>query len=58
MARRKTVRNRASDAEAKALAAEEALQQRLAEVEAAHADGRLWDLVKDTPSVAEQVQAG
>ena len=57
MARRKLVRDRASDDDAKVLAAEAALQQRLAEVEAAHAEGRLWDLVKDTPPVADQIRA-
>ena len=36
--------------------AEARIDKRLAEVEEAAADGRLYEAVKDTPSVAEQLR--
>jgi hypothetical protein len=35
---------------------DDAVAARLAEVEQAAAEGRLWDLVKDTPSVVDQIR--
>jgi hypothetical protein len=42
--------------DASAEAAEERIRQRLAELEQAEAEGRLFDLVKDTPSLRDQLQ--
>lgn len=42
--------------ELRALAFERRLAARLAEVERAHAEGRLFELVKDVPSVDDQLR--
>jgi hypothetical protein len=36
---------------------EDELAAHVVEVEKAHAEGKLWDVVKDTPSVEEQLRS-
>jgi len=37
--------------------AEARIERRLAEVETAHDEGKLWDLVRNMPSVEEQLKS-
>jgi hypothetical protein len=43
-------------AEARAQEHDRSLAERLAEVEKAHLEGRLWELVQDTPPVRQQLR--